>query len=225
MLGCQFCSSWHKVNTHPPAACPGSEFPVESWGQLSFLDRLGVSCILPHQWWVGTQHPVQPVGEEQWRAQGGLRRGKAMMLKCAEYPSVMLRKESDLPLSVRCCILQMYCKSVLELRAINTFPEDTWRETKLACDLPQFCLDRSWLYLWFKMALLTQPQSRVGVLVVWRRFIVPGQACTPGLSNLMLWLFPLQWTQFLIQIQTGSFHLENVLWLLFMEMPSEKKHR
>lgn len=30
MLGCRSCSSWHEVNTHPPPACPGTEFPV--WG-------------------------------------------------------------------------------------------------------------------------------------------------------------------------------------------------
>lgn len=149
MLGCRFCSSWHKVNTHPPPACPGTEFPV--WGPEGswvFWPRVWVSCILPRQWWLGTQDPVQPLGEKGWIAEGGLRRGKAIMLKCTEYPSVMLRKESDLPLSVCCCVLQMYWKSVLELWAINTFPEDTWRETKLPCDLSQFCLKRSWLYLW-----------------------------------------------------------------------------
>lgn len=151
------------------------------------------------------------------------------MLKCTEYPSNMLWKESDLPLGVCCCILQMYRKSVLELWAINTFPEDTWRETKLACDLAQFCLNRSWLYLWFKMALLTHSHSQ-GVLL----WLCGGDSwchcrlLTPlvGAISWDCWNLPIAMDTGFDPNADWQFPPgKGWVWLLFMEMPSEEKHR
>lgn len=184
---------------------------VRSQGQLSFVAKC-VSELHPATSVMGG-YPGSSLasGRTMVGSRRRLEKGWSHGAECTEYFSIVLGKESDLPLSVCCCVLQMYWKSVLELWAINTFPEDTWRETKLACDLPQFCLNRSWLCLWFKMALLTQNHSQV--VAFW--LCGQGSLCQCRLLTPLIWVIcwdavnlPIAMDQTLVQIQTGSFHME-----------------
>lgn len=68
---------------------------------------------------VGTWDPVLPVGENQWVVEGGLRRGKAMMLKCTEYPSILNYAWKRIRSSPQCVLLRLADVLKICVRAVS----------------------------------------------------------------------------------------------------------